>query len=124
MASSWQWLRDLGGFRMKRRHLDNIYFRVMRDGRAQNICWTDLIWEDRVEFMRKHNNAGWLLDMINRMNELAYLLSDLSPLARVQPIVLPEERQVSLTWLRNALVKITAEIRMAAEECNIEKEVQ
>jgi hypothetical protein len=55
---------------MKRRHLDNIYFRVMRDGRAQNICWTDLIWEDRVEFMRKHNNAGWLIDMINHMNEL------------------------------------------------------
>jgi hypothetical protein len=109
---------------MKRRHLDNIYFRVWRDGRAQNICWTDLIWEDRVEFMRKHNNAGWLLDMINRMNELAYLLSDLSPLARVQPVILPEERQVSLTWLRNALVKITAELRMAAEECNIEKEVQ
>jgi hypothetical protein len=96
----------------------------MRDGRAQNICWTDLIWEDRVEFMRKHNNATWLLNMINKMNNLAYLLSDLSPLARVQPVILPEEQQVSLTWLRNALVRITAEIRMAAEECNIEKEVQ
>jgi hypothetical protein len=62
--------------------------------------------------------------MINEMNNLAYLLSDLSPLARVQPVILPEEQQVSLTWLRNALVRITAEIRMAAEECNIEKEVQ
>jgi hypothetical protein len=60
--------------------------------------------------------------MINRMNELAYLLSDLSPLARVQPVILPEERQVSLTWLRNALMRITAEIRMAAEECDIAKE--
>jgi hypothetical protein len=96
----------------------------MRDGRAQNICWTDLIWEDRVEMMRKHNNAGWLIDMINRMNNLAYLLSDLSPLARVQPIALPEERQVSLTWLRNALVRITAEIRMAAEECDIAREAR
>jgi hypothetical protein len=109
---------------MKRRHLDNIYFRVWRDGMIQNICWTDLIWEDRIEIMRKNNNDGWLLGMINKMNNLAYLLSDLSPLARVQPVILPEERQVSLTWLRNALVRITAEIRMAAEECNIEKEVQ
>lgn len=50
----------------------------MRDGRAQNICWTDLIWEDRIELTRKHNNADWLLDMINKMNNLAYLLSDLS----------------------------------------------
>lgn len=109
---------------MKRRHLDNIYFRIMRDGRAQNICWTDLIWEDRIEFMRKHNNEAWLMDMIQRMNELAYLMGDLSPLARVQPVAIPTGKQVSLTWLRNALVRITAEIRMAAEECEIEKEVQ
>jgi hypothetical protein len=96
----------------------------MRDGRVQNICWTDLIWEDRVEFMRKHNNEAWLIDMIQHMNELAYLMGDLSPLARVQPVAIPTGKQVSLTWLRNALVRITAEIRMAAEECNIEKEVQ
>lgn len=107
---------------MKRRHLDNIYFRIMRDGRAQNICWTDLIWEDRIEFMRKHNNEAWLMDMIQRMNELAYLMGDLSPLARVQPVAIPTGKQVSLTWLRNALVRITAEIRMAAEECDISRE--
>jgi hypothetical protein len=109
---------------MKRRHLDNIYFRVMRDGRAQNICWTDLIWEDRIEFMRKHNNEAWLMDMIQRMNELAYLMGDLSPLARVQPVAIPTGKQVSLTWLRNALVRITAEIRMAAEECDIAREAR
>jgi hypothetical protein len=108
-----------GGFDLKRRHLDNIYFRVMRDGRAQEICWTDLIWEDRIEFMRKHNNEAWLIDMIQRMNELAYMMGDLSPLARVQPVILP--KQVSLTWLRNALVRITAEIRMVAEECDLER---
>jgi hypothetical protein len=96
----------------------------MRDGRAQEICWTDLIWEDRIEFMRKHNNEAWLMDMIQQMNELAYLLSDLSPLARVQPVAIPTGKQVSLTWLRNALVRITAEIRMAAEECDIERETR
>lgn len=107
---------------MKHRHLDNNYFRVMRDGRAINICWTDLDLGDIVEFMDKHNNEAWLIDMIQRMNELAYLLSDLSPLARVQPIAIPTGKQVSLTWLRNALVRITAEIRMAAEECDIERD--
>lgn len=109
---------------MKHRHLDNNYFRVMRDGRAINICWTDLDLGDIVEFMDKHNNEAWLIDMIQRMNELAYLMGDLSPLARVQPVAIPTGKRVSLTWLRNALVRITAEIRMAAEECNIEKEVQ
>jgi hypothetical protein len=109
---------------MKRRHLDNIYFRVWRDGRTQNICWTDLIWEDRIEFMRKHNNEAWLISMIQQMNELAYLMGDLSPLARVQPVAIPTGKQVSLTWLRNALVRITAEIRMAAEECDIAREAR
>lgn len=112
-----------GGFTLKRRHLDNSYFKVMRDGRAQEICWTDLIWEDRIEFMRKHNNEAWLIDMIQRMNELAYMMSsDLSLLARVRPVAIPAGKQVSLTWLRNALVRITAEIRMAAEEYDIAKE--
>jgi hypothetical protein len=101
--------------------LDNNYFKVMRDGRAQEICWTDLIWEDRIEFMRKHNNEAWLIDMIQRMNELAYMMGDLSPLARVQPVAIPTGKRVSLTWLRNALVRITAEIRMAAEECDLER---
>ena len=55
---------------MKHRHLDNNYFRVMRDGRAINICWTDLDVGDIVEFMDKHNNEAWLIDMIQRMNEL------------------------------------------------------
>ena len=93
----------------------------MRDGRAQNICWTDLDLEDMVEFMGKHNNEAWLIDMIQQMNELAYLIGDLSPLARVQPVTIPTGKQVSLTWLRNALVRITAEIRMVAEECDIAK---
>jgi hypothetical protein len=101
--------------------LDNNYFKVMRDGRAQEICWTDLIWEDRIEFMRKHNNEAWLISMIQQMNELAYLMGDLLPLARVQPVILP--KKVSLTWLRNALVRITSEIRMVAEECDIAREV-
>jgi hypothetical protein len=60
--------------------------------------------------------------MIQQMNELAYLMGDLSPLARVQPVAIPTGRQVSLTWLRNALVRITSEIRMVAEECDIAKE--
>ena len=43
---------------MTKRNLDGVYFRIMRDGKGQNVCWTDLEWEDRIEFARKHNDEG------------------------------------------------------------------
>ena len=46
---------------MVKRDLDGVYFRVMRDGSPQNICWTDLVWEDRIEFARKNNNENFIL---------------------------------------------------------------
>jgi hypothetical protein len=52
-----------------KRDLDGVYFRVMRDGKGVNLCWTDLCWEDRTEFARKNNNEGWLIRMIQLMNE-------------------------------------------------------
>jgi hypothetical protein len=106
----------------KKRHLDTIYFRVMRDGNAENICWTDLIWEDRVEFMRKHNNEGWLIKMIQLMNMLAWQMNDACPGAKIQIVALPQGKKVSMTWLRNSLVRITADIRLVAEEYDIERE--
>lgn len=106
----------------KKRNLDTIYFRVMRDGRRQDICWTDLIWEDRIEFMRKHNNEGWLIRMIQLMNMIAWQLNDACPNAHIAIVALPEGRKVSLTWLRNSLIRITADIRLVTEEYDIERE--
>ena len=106
----------------KMRNLDTIYFRAMRDGKALNICWTDLIWEERIEFMRKHNNEGWLIRMVQLMNLLAYELNDTYCHSNIRLVALPEGRKVSLTWLRNSLIRITADIRLVAEEYGIERE--
>ena len=101
------------------RNLDGVYFRVMRDGRGANVCWTDLCWEDRVEFARKHNNEGWLIRMIQIMNDLAWQIEEAYPMIIIPTIKLPKETEVSKTWLRNSLFRITADIRLKAEEHNI-----
>ncbi len=104
---------------MVKRDLDGVYFRVMRDGKGANLCWTDLMWEERIEFARKNNNEGWLIRMIQLMNEVAMTIHDAFPMVDIKPIKLWEEKANSKRWLRNALFKITAEIRMAADEYDI-----
>lgn len=104
---------------MVKRDLDGVYFRVMRDGKGAAICWTDLVWEERIEFARKNNTASWLLRMIQIMNEVAWEIHEAYPDIEIQPVRMLQEKESSKTWLRNALFKITAEIRMVAEEHNI-----
>jgi len=101
------------------RDLDGVYFRIMRDGKGVNLCWTDLCWEDRIEFARKNNNEGWLIRMIQLMNEVARNVVAICPGASIDTITLREGKKVSKTWLRNALFRLTAEIRMVAEEYNV-----
>jgi hypothetical protein len=102
-----------------KRDLDGVYFRVMRDGKPENLCWTDLVWEDRIEFARKNNNEDWLIRMIQIMNGVAMEIHDTFPMVDIKPIKLWEEKANSKRWLRNALFKITCEIRMAADEYDI-----
>ena len=104
---------------MIKRDLDGVYFRVMRDGKPENLCWTDLVWEDRIEFARKNNNEGWLIQMIQLMNEVARNVVAICPGASIGTITLREGKKVSKTWLRNALFRLTADIRMVAEEYNV-----
>ena len=107
---------------MVKRNLDGVYFRVMRDGEWQNICWTDLVWEDRIEFARKHNDEDWLMRMIQIMNDVAWRIHEACPGIEIKPVRLREERQVSKTWLRNSLFRLTADIRLVAEEYDIKRE--
>ena len=107
---------------MIKRNLDGVYFRVMRDGKGEDVCWTDLIWEDRIEFARKHNNEGWLMRMIQIMNDVAWQIHEICPGVEITPVRLREERQVSKTWLRNSLFRLTADIRLVAEEYDIKRE--
>lgn len=107
---------------MVKRKLDGVYFRVMRDGKGEDVCWTDLIWEDRIEFARKHNDEGWLMRMIQIMNDVAWRIHEACPGIEIKPVRLREERQVSKTWLRNSLFRLTADIRLVAEEYDIKRE--
>lgn len=101
------------------RELDNVYFRIMRDGKPKNLCWTDLMWEERIEFARKNNNEGWLIQMIQIMNDVAWQIHEAYPEAAIREVHLREGKKVSKTWLRNSLFMLTAEIRNVAEELNI-----
>jgi hypothetical protein len=103
---------------MVKRDLDGVYFRVMRDGSPQNVCWTDLVWEDRIEFARKNNNENWLIQMIQIMNDVAYKITNEFPEAPIVPVKLGDGKK-TLTWLRNSLFRLTADIRLVAETLDI-----
>ena len=102
-----------------KRNLDTVFFRIMRDGHGDNVCWTDLCWEDRIEFARKNNNEGWLIRMIQILNEVAWTIHEAYPEIEIEPVVLREEIKTTKTWLRNSLFRLTADIRLKAEEHNI-----
>jgi hypothetical protein len=102
-----------------KRDLDGVYFRVMRDGKGANLCWTDLMWEERIEFARKNNNEGWLIRMIQIMNDVARNVVAICPGASISMITLREGKANKKSWLRNALFRLTADIRMVAEEYNV-----
>ena len=103
----------------KQRRLDTVNFSIMRDGEHVDVCWTDLIWEDRVSFMRSNNNEGWLIQMIQTMNNVAWQIQEAYPERPIKQVCLLQGRKLSLTWLRNSLIRLTADIRLAAEELNI-----
>ena len=102
-----------------KRDLDNAYFRVMRDGKGAKLCWTDLMWEERIELARKNNNEGWLIRMIQLMNEVAHNVVAICPGASIRLITLREGKANKKSWLRNALFRLTADIRMVAEEYDV-----
>lgn len=101
------------------RNLDGVYFRIMRDGKGVNLCWTDLCWEDRIEFARKNNNEGWLIRMIQILNDTISRIVEVCPGVGIRPVIFYEGQTVSKTWLRNSLFRLTADIMIVAEEHNI-----
>ena len=103
--------------------LDGVYFfRVMRDGKGVDLCWTDLMWEERIEFTRKHNNEGWLIRMIQILNDTISRIVEVCPGVGIRPVIFYEGQTVSKTWLRNSLFRLTADILIVAEEHNIRRE--
>ena len=102
--------------------LDGIYSRVMRDGEWQDVCWTDLVWEERIAEMRKHDE-GWLIRMIEVLNMVAGNIKRDFPTANLQEVKFPEGKKVTKRWLRNSLIFLTAELRLVSDEMGVKKAV-
>lgn len=47
---------------MGKRNLDGVYFRVQRDGKWDNVCFSDLTDEEKIEVM-KDRNTEWFKSM-------------------------------------------------------------
>lgn len=47
---------------MQKRNLDGVYFRVNRDGKWDNICFSDMTKEERNKVM-ENRDSGWLQSM-------------------------------------------------------------
>ena len=105
---------------MAKFELDGIYSRVMRDGKRQDICWTDLVWEERIAEMRKHDE-GWLIRMIEILNMVASNIKRDFPTANLQEVKFPEGQKVTKRWLRNSLIFLTAELRLVSDEMGVKR---
>lgn len=46
-----------------KRELDGCYFRLQRDGKWHNVCWTDMTEEERAEIV-KEKDVYWLQRML------------------------------------------------------------
>ena len=107
-----------------KRDLDDAYFPVMRDGKGKDLCWTDLMWEERIELTRKHNNECWLIRMIKILNDTISQIVKVCPGVGIRPVIFYEGQTVSKTWLQNSLFRLTADIMIVAEEHNIRRETE
>lgn len=58
------------------RELDGIYFRVERDGKWENICWTDLTWEERYD-VSKDRPISWWRELALEMTRLLRNIGDI-----------------------------------------------
>lgn len=45
---------------MKNRNLDGMYFRVERDGKWQNVCFTDLTEKELYEVTKHWDTEAWI----------------------------------------------------------------
>lgn len=59
----------------ERRDLCGIYFRVRRDGKWQNICWTDLTDEEREE-MSEQRTLRWWKGMVEHLTATVRRIGD------------------------------------------------
>ena len=67
----------------KKRDMDGIYFRVKRDGKWTNRCWTDLTDWEREEF-GKDRPASWWQSVAEHLTKQLRYVSDYLDLSMVE----------------------------------------
>ena len=61
---------------MINRNLDGVYFRINREGKWQNICFTDLT-DDEVREVTEGRSESWLTSLFDRLVEVLNEVSDI-----------------------------------------------
>lgn len=60
----------------KQRNLDGIYFRVQRDGKWQNVCYSDMEQRERDEIASRRAETSTLAGQVQWWRSLADILAD------------------------------------------------
>ena len=60
----------------KQLNLDGIYFRVERDGKRQNVCYSDMEQTERDEVARKQAENATLAEQVQLWRSMADTLAD------------------------------------------------
>lgn len=60
----------------KQRNLDGIYFRVKRDGKWQNVCYSDMEQTERDEIARRRAMQGTFKEQAAWWRNMADILAD------------------------------------------------
>lgn len=58
-----------------KRNLDDVYFRVKRNGKYENICFSDLTTEEREEVC-KGRSAEWFKNLAYHLADRLYLVGE------------------------------------------------
>lgn len=64
----------------EQRELDGVYFRVERDDKWENICFSDLTEDEKVDVLADKNN-DWLTTMCIRLSDVIRQIGDYYDLA-------------------------------------------
>ena len=59
----------------KQRNLDGVYFRVKRNGKYDNVCFSDLTSEERNEILSGRENE-WLSQMCRILADTIYRIGE------------------------------------------------
>lgn len=60
----------------KQRNLDGIYFRIERDGKWQNVCYSDMEQAERDEVAHKRAEHATLEEQVTWWRSMADILAD------------------------------------------------